>query len=362
MLLKDVIEKFDKSLIKAGDGKEFGEYPLYTCSPIVNKFLDSYVIDDEAIVVSTGGNFSLHYVNGKFNFSTDCLVFKSSKFRTKYLFYYLLSQKSRINTMFRGAGIKHLNKHEFMNLNINEISINKQDEIIKKLDFLQKSINNRKEQLKDLEKLIKSQFIQMFDTNKNSIYNFDKLSNLTLKITDGKHGGCKSKTNSGYYFIGATEIYDDKVNYQTAKQITEDDFIKDYKRCDLKNNDFLIVNTGATIGKSAITNSELSNRTLLQKSVALIRVNPDMLNTRYLKYCYECNPEMYNKGNGCARINLLLSQIKDTMIPVPPLELQNKFSNMVEKIEKKRDFYKEDINDLEKLFEETLYKHFYGGN
>ena len=136
MLLKDVTEKFGKSLIKAGDGKEFGEYPLYTCSPIVNKFLDSYVIDDEAIVVSTGGNFSLHYVNGKFNFSTDCLVFKSSKFRTKYLFYYLLSQKSRINTMFRGAGIKHLNKHEFMNLNINEISINKQDEIIKKLDFL----------------------------------------------------------------------------------------------------------------------------------------------------------------------------------------------------------------------------------
>ena len=56
--------------------------------------------------------------------------------------------------------------------------------------------------------------------------------------------------------------------------------------------------------------------------------NTYVFNPLYLKYCYEANPDLYNKGNGCARINLLLSQIKETMIPVPPIELQNKFEQV----------------------------------
>ena len=90
MLIKDIIHKFDKSNIKAGDGLEKGKYPLYTCSPIVNKYLDSYLCEDEALVLSTGGNFSIHYVNGKFNYSTDCYVFNTDKYNLRYLFYYLL--------------------------------------------------------------------------------------------------------------------------------------------------------------------------------------------------------------------------------------------------------------------------------
>lgn len=336
MILKDIVKKFDKSNIKAGDGLEKGNYPLYTCSPVVNKYLDDYLYDDEAIIISTGGNFSAHYINGKFNYSTDCYVFNTDKYNLKYLYYYLLSKKEDINKMFRGAGLKHLNKNEFVMLNINDISPNEQCDIVNKLDKINEMIEVRKNEIEKCNNLIKSQFVEMFGTNNNSKYDMDKLNNLTYKITDGKHGGCNSEEKSGYYFVGATEIYNDKINYQTAKEITKEDFDKDYKRCDLQINDFVIVNTGATIGKSAIVTSNLADHTLLQKSVAMIRVKKDILNPLYLKYCYDVNPDMYNKGNGCARINLLLSQIKDTLIPVPPIELQNKFAQIVEQIDKQK--------------------------
>ena len=336
MILKDIIKKFDKSNIKAGDGLVSGNYPLYTCSPIVNKYLNDYLYDDEAIIISTGGNFSAHYINGKFNYSTDCYVFKTDKYNLKYLYYYLLGKSDEINKMFRGAGLKHLNKNEFVMLNIKNVFMDEQKSIVNQLDKINEMIDLRKIEIEKCNKLIKSQFVEMFGTNKKSKYEFDILNNLTLKITDGKHGGCNSEDNSGYYFVGATEIYNDKINYQTAKEIIKNDFEKDYKRCDLKNNDFVIVNTGATIGKSAIVNSNLTDHTLLQKSVALIRTKNDVLNPLYLKYCYEINPDMYNKGNGCARINLLLSQIKKTMIPVPPIELQNEFAKIVEQIDKQK--------------------------
>ena len=79
MVLKDAIIKFNKSTIKAGDGTLKGKYPLYTCSPVVNKYLDDYLFDDEAIILGTGGNPVINYCNGKFSVSTDCLTMKATQ-------------------------------------------------------------------------------------------------------------------------------------------------------------------------------------------------------------------------------------------------------------------------------------------
>ena len=325
-----------------------------------------YIVDSEKYsneydipVLTAGKSFILGYTNEKNNifpkeelpviifddFTTDCkyvdfpFKVKSSAMKilrpinnanAKFLYYYMK------NIRFDSTLHKRYWISEYSQLSIKELNSKMQDEFANKMQKLEKLIELKNKQLQECNNLIKSQFVEMFGTNKKSKYPFDSLENLTLKITDGKHGGCKGEKKSGYYFVGATEIYNDKINYQTAKEITKTDFEKDYKRCDLKNNDFVIVNTGATIGKSAIVNTDLADHTLLQKSVALIRTKQELINTIYLKYCYDANPDMYNKGNGCARINLLLSQIKETMIPVPPIELQNKFAMIVEQIDKQK--------------------------
>jgi type I restriction enzyme S subunit len=193
----------------------------------------------------------------------------------------------------------------------------------------------------------------MFGTVKNSKWKNEKLENITEKITDGKHGGCKSQENSGYYFIGATEIYNDKINYEHSNQITKKDFEKDYTRCDLQLEDFVIVNTGATIGKNAIVVDKRCENTLLQKSVALIRVNKKKILPIYLKYCYEEESSLYSKGQGCARINLLLSQIRNTDIPIPPIELQNRFADIVKQIDKQKF---ESVIELREIQKNIFYK------
>ena len=306
--------------------------------------LEKYELKENDLLISLTGNVgrcalvTKDFLPAYINQRVCCLRINKEKVIPKFLYYILNSKKFEFDCINSSQGIAQLNMSTewLKEYNLAIPAIELQKKIINIFDKVYNNINIKKNQINSCNNLIKSQFVEMFGTNKKSKYEFDILNNLTLKITDGKHGGCNSEDNSGYYFVGATEIYNDKINYQTAKEIIKNDFEKDYKRCDLKNNDFVIVNTGATIGKSAIVNSNLTDHTLLQKSVALIRTKNDVLNPLYLKYCYEINPDMYNKGNGCARINLLLSQIKKTMIPVPPIELQNEFAKIVEQIDKQK--------------------------
>ena len=162
------------------------------------------------------------------------------------------------------------------------------------------------------------------------------LKELCNKITDGKHGGCKAEEGTERYFVGAREIYDDEVHYNTAPEINIDEFEKDYKRCNIEIGDFLIVNTGATIGKSAIATDERTEHTLLQKSVALLKVKKEVLNPVFLKWCYRVNTQMYIVKSASAQPNLLLSKINATVIYVPNIELQNQFVSFVEQVDKSK--------------------------
>ena len=178
----------------------------------------------------------------------------------------------------------------------------------------------------------------MFGTLESPASNFeyDTLKNLCYKITDGKHGGCTFEDGTSFYFVGAREIYDDTVHYETAPEITEEEFYKDYKRCNVEVGDFLIVNTGATIGKSAIATDDRTEHTLLQKSVALMKTKKDKLLPIFLMYCYKVNDRMYKVESASAQPNLLLSKINATKIYVPSLDLQQQFATFVEQTDKSK--------------------------
>ena len=178
----------------------------------------------------------------------------------------------------------------------------------------------------------------MFGTIDKPTHAFEKatLKELCKKITDGKHGGCTAEEGTERYFVGAREIYDDEIHYDTAPEINVAEFEKDYKRCNIEIGDFLIVNTGATIGKSAIAMDERTNHTLLQKSVALLKVKQDVLNPVFLKWCYRVNTKMYMVESASAQPNLLLSKINSTVIYSPDMDLQTQFADFVTQVDKSK--------------------------
>ena len=123
----------------------------------------------------------------------------------------------------------------------------------------------------------------------------------------------------------------------------------------------VIVNTGATIGKSAIAVSSLTERTLLQKSVALLKVKTDMVSAEFLRYCYMANPSMYMVKSASAQPNLLLSKMNATVIYLPPRELQEQFAAFVAQVDKSKLTIQKSLDELETLNKALMQKYF-GGN
>ena len=265
----------------------------------------------------------------------------------EYLYYYLKSKKNIVNKLGRGVAQNNINLSMLKEFEIEVIDIVKQNNIIKTLNYVDDIIKFKSLELKQLDELVKARFVELFGTLDNPTFNYNKstLGELCYKITDGKHGGCSLIQGSNRYFVGAREIYDDKVHYENAPEISVDDFEKDYRRCNVEVGDFLIVNTGATIGKSAIATDKRTKHTLLQKSVALLKLNQDLLNPEFLKWCYRINTRMYLVESSSAQPNLLLSKIKATEIYVPPIELQNQFADFVKEVDKSRFIIKSMIKE-----------------
>ncbi len=137
------------------------------------------------------------------------------------------------------------------------------------------------------------------------------LSDITLSITDGKHGDCEGQTDSGFFFISCKDVKDGRIDYINARQITERDFEDADKRTDLRPNDILVTNSG-TIGRMAfVTDNPLTRKTTFQKSVAIVRPDADVVLPKYLYYQLQsCVDEFINQSNGSAQKNLLLSTMR----------------------------------------------------
>ena len=293
----------------------------------IGRMGDMYIIEDDP-------------VGWDINESVFAFTLDTNIVRQKY-FYYIFRVKSTLDYLASnssGSTFKSIKMNQLKKMTFDIPPLEKQDQIVATLDKVCNVIEMRKQELISLDDLIKARFVEMFGTLDNPAQKFEKatLKELCNKITDGKHGGCTSEEGTKRYFVGAREIYNDEVHYDTAPEINVDEFEKDYKRCNIEIGDFLIVNTGATIGKSAIASDERTEHTLLQKSVALLKVKQELLNPMFLKWCYRVNTRMYMVESASAQPNLLLSKINATEIYVPDMKLQNQFADFVHQVNKSK--------------------------
>ena len=320
--------------------------------------LNKYMLRENDLLVSLTGNvgrtalLTKDMLPAALNQRVACLRLKTNKITRGFLFHLLNSDyfESKCIQSSQGVAQKNLSTEWLKSYDLPLYSLSKQNEITKILDNVRNTIVLKKQEIQKYDELIKARFIEMFGTLDDPADEFEKatLKKLCNKITDGKHGGCTSEEGTQRYFVGAREIYDDEVHYDTAPEINVEEFEKDYKRCNIEIGDFLIVNTGATIGKSAIASDERTEHTLLQKSVALLKIKKDKLNPVFLKWCYRVNTRMYMVQSASAQPNLLLSKINGTVIYVPSIERQNQFADFVQQVDKSRFDIKKSIIELER--------------
>ncbi len=357
---KDLFNFESKSGLKAGEGLESGRYKFFTSSETQTKFINNYNYNKECLIFSSGGNPAIHYCNEPFSASNDCFIFSSDnkELSLKFVYYYFKKNMNILEKGFRGAGLKHLSKNYLIKTKIPIPPISVQHKIVEVLEKAEHTKQLREETNKLSDEYSKSVFYEMFLKNE---FNIKNLEEVTIKITDGKHGDCENLTDSGYYFISAKDIYNGKIHYDDARQIKPEGYYEVNKRVNLELDDVLITNSG-TIGKVAVMKDKQKiKKTTFQKSVAIIKTKKNLINSIYLKYILENSiKNIENVSSGSSQKNLLLKEIRKIKIPIPPLDLQEKFARIVEKVENIKKKQEESTKESEDLFNVLMQKAFKG--
>ena len=179
----------------------------------------------------------------------------------------------------------------------------------------------------------KSQFVEMF---KNEKYPKKTLCELTDKITDGSHNPPTGiAENQGYMMLSSQNIINNSINYDNVRYLKKEDFEKENRRTDLQKGDVLLTIVG-TVGRTAIMTEE--SNIVLQRSVAVIKPNKE-INSAYLVGALNSESviNQLNKGaKGVAQKGIYLNDLKKIIIKVPPIELQNRFADIVKQIDKQK--------------------------
>jgi type I restriction enzyme S subunit len=164
-------------------------------------------------------------------------------------------------------------------------SLAEQRRIAEVLDRAEGLRAKRRAAFVQLDFLIQSLFLDLFGdpyTNPKGLGK-EALEQITLNITDGKHGDCRPSPESGYFFVSVKDIKDGQIDYSGARQIDPDDFMEVHRRTRLEEGDVLITNSG-TIGKTAVVAaSPQLDRTTFQKSVAIVKPKREKLESLYLR-------------------------------------------------------------------------------
>jgi restriction endonuclease S subunit len=223
-------------------------------------------------------------------------------------------------------------------------------------------ISQRKESIRLLDEFLKGTFLEMFgdptgNKKKWKLLQVSEYGESRLgKMLDGKK---IIGNNLKPYLRNSNVLW---FGFKLDELLEMDFDEKDRIEFSLKHGDILMCE-GGEIGRCAIWRGELEE-CYFQKAIHRIRLNKNIALPEYFVYMfwlYTMNGGL-NKYMGAATISHLTGEkLKKMKLPIPPLELQTQFAQIVEKTEAIKTQYQQSLQELENLYGSLSQKAFRGG-
>lgn len=280
----------------------------------------------------------------------------------KVYFKFIVSQV--IDEMLRfvhGSTMKHIVKNDFDNTKIPLPKLSDQQRIANILDHADSIRHKNRQVLKKYGDLAQSVFYEMFGNPIKNSFNYQiiTLKEACYSIKDGPHISPKY-VEKGIPFISVNNIIKGVWDFSNLKFISQADHELFSKKCNPRKGDILYSKGGTTgFAKYIDIDLEFSNWVHL----AVLKFDREKINGRFLEsmlnspYCYRQSQLL---TRGIANRDLVLGQMGKIKILYPPIELQNKFSNIIENIETQKVNVKQSLEKSERLYQSLLQRAFKG--
>ena len=343
-----------------GTNKEFNYYN--------GKYNEKYIIENGDILISWSaslGIFLWENMRGILNQHIFKVIFdKNIEIDKTYFLHCMKYLIKKIEKNIHGSTMKHITRPEFEKINFPIYDIDIQRKIAKKLVFISEIIDNNKRILVKLMDLSKSLFTKIFGDIKTNDKNWkiESLDNIYW-IRSSKRVFEKDYKKDGIPFFRSKEV----VELSQSKNINPDIYISIDKYEELKKisgiplKDDLLVTAVGTIGKIWKVDYEKEFYFKDGNLIWLQLKKPhNFFNPLSLKKILEefINKEKENLSSGSAYNALTIDKLKKFSIFIPPIELQNKFAERIEKIEKLKFEIEKSIEIAQNLYDSLISKYF----
>ena len=308
---------------------EDGEFPVYGANGIIGKY-NKYNHEKPTVLITcrgaTCGNIHITvpqaYINGN-AMSLDDLNERTCK--KEYLYYFL--KYYDLSKIISGTAQPQITINGLKKVKVKLYSIEKQEKIVEELNKINKLIDLKKRQLEELSSFIKSQFVEMFGNIHFNVRKWNKNKwRDVLIIKNGKNQKKVESFNGKYPIYGSGGIIG---------------FANDY----ICNENSIIIGRKGSINKPILVKTKFWN---VDTAFGLEPIK-EKIKADYLYYfCCFYNFEKHNKAVTIP--SLTKKDLLNIEISVPPITLQNQFSEIVKQIDKQKFESMIQLKMMEKIY------------
>ncbi|WP_169091430.1 restriction endonuclease subunit S [Paenibacillus sp. PL91] len=290
----------------------------------------------------------------------------TKKYSETFIGKLLQSKFNYLRSTATGATIPHINRAALDSIKIPQFDLSDQIRIATILTRAEVLIAKRKESIKALDELIKSTFLEMFG---DLVRNEKGWENTKLGNISDIQGGLQVTTKRAINpielpYLRVANVYRDLLDLREVKTIKVTE--AEAKRVCLKKGDILVVEGHGNpkeIGRSAVWDGSINN-CLHQNHLIRVRVDTNYVLPVFISNYINSSSgrkQMFKAGKTTSGLNTISSKnVKDTLVLLPPLPLQNQFTAIVEKVGDLKARYTLSLTELENLYGSLSQRAFKG--
>jgi type I restriction enzyme S subunit len=294
-------------------------------------------------------------------------VKNKKQFSPFFIYRFLQTKAEYLKRKATGATIMHINRKSLEQLEIPDLEIDDQLHIANLLSKAENLIAQRKESIRLLDEFLKSTFLEMFGDPASNKHEWETLTirELSLRFSDGPFGSnlkTEHYSDSGIQVIRLQNIGINEFVEKDITYVNTNHYENVLKKYSCYPNDVVIATMGEPNIRACIVPKHV-NVAVNKADCVLFRVNPKLSNPYYISHLLNLEGFLFLATSfihGQTRARISSGQIAKISIPVPPLELQTQFAQIVEKTEALKTQYQQSLQELENLYGSLSQKAFMG--
>ena len=286
----------------------------------------------------------------------------SEKIDSKYLYYFLSGKTDYLNSLGRGATFKEISKAIVENIEIPLPEVEEQKRIAACFERLLRLIQLQKAELEELDKLVKSRFIELFGDPVTNPYGWQQLTvnDVCVSVVRGPFGSALKKE----FFVPPSDttykVYEQKHAIQKSSTIgtyyvTAEKY-NELRRFECHSGDILMSCSG-TMGELYQLPAGCE-RGIINQALCKFTLNERILPIVFLAYMRETIGNLETKGSGIQNI-AAVSYVKAMPINLPPMRVQEQFATFVEQADKSKLAVQKGLQELE-ILKKSLMQQYFG--